>query len=147
MFKSEIKMPSPPTPTVAQPSPGDNEEPAKPTVEADAESDEEECRTEADGDAKGKRLIRKKSPAEKKESNAIESKLGQKRAPERIGNSSAQPSNWPVWNDAARSFSQGVDQPNIVATGTKMSTVIRLPDRKGPAGSRSSRSSSHRATW
>ncbi len=143
VFKSEIQMPSPtPTPTVApKPSPSPSPTPksspkptAKPTPKATPKTtpkkSAEPTPTATPKPPKDKTDSGKKTPSEKKESNASSDQNSDKKEStgKGSGNSSAQPSELAWYGTMLHDrFHKAWDQPkSIVATGAKMSTIVKL---------------------
>jgi len=139
VFKSEIQMPSPtPTPTVApKPSPSPSPTPksspkptAKPTPKATPKKSAESTPTATPKPPKDKTDSGKKTPSEKKESNASSNQSSDKKEStgKGSGNSSAQPSELAWYGTMLHDrFHKAWDQPkSIVATGAKMSTIVKL---------------------
>lgn len=139
VFKSEIQMPSPtPTPTHApKPSPSATSNPKSspkptakqtPTPKATPKKSVEPKPTPKP--SKEKDNSEKKSPVEKKEANASTDKSSDKKASTTTGtgNSAAQPSEFAWYGTMLHDrFHKAWDQPkSIVATGARMSTIVRI---------------------
>jgi TonB family protein len=139
VFKSEIQMPSPtPTPTLApKPSPSPSPTPksppkptAKPTPKPSPKKSAEPKPPAKPKPPKEKTDWEKKSFSDKKESNASSSQTSEKKesAGKGSGNSSAQPSELAWYGTMLHDrFHKAWDQPkSVVATGAKMSTIVKL---------------------
>lgn len=135
-FKSEIQLPSPaPTPTVApKPSPSSSPTPKsspKPTATPSPKATpKKSVEPKATPKPSPKESPDKKPTATKKESSASSNQSSEKKdtSTKGSGNAAAQPSEFAWYGTMLHDrFHKAWDQPkSIVATGAKMSTIVKL---------------------